>query len=246
MRKSEDKPKTEDVSGRGLSGIKAFPLAYDRPAGPQIFEAMKLAIMHMDIPPGSLISEADIGALFGASRTPVREAFSQLRAAGLIVTRPSRGNFVTKLSEKRVLESRYLRSAIEMANIRHLCTHGLSDGDKLILQDLLDRQKSAIERNAIIEFQNLDDLFHFKLASATGFTRAADLLENEKMNLDRLRVFSLRDRPHMLGLYEQHRQIFDALCRRDTDQALHEMQQHLHSILATLSTMARDHSEYFE
>lgn len=229
-----------------LDNMTVEPLLYDRAAGSQIFNAVKLAILRLEIPPGSLVSEAEVAARFGASRTPVREAFMQLRDAGLITTRPSRGNYVTKLSKTKTREARFIREAIELANIAHLCTHGLSPADREILEKNLAQQKTCLNNRHAIEFQKLDDQFHFTLARATGFPRIADLLEREKMNLDRLRVFSLKDQPHKEVLYQEHRQILNAVIAADTALATSLMRRHLSSILNTLSDMAEEHSEYFE
>ena len=69
-------------------------LDFSRPANEQIAAAVKSAILSMRLVPGQMISENEIGQMFGASRTPVREAFAQLREESLIVTWPSRGTFV--------------------------------------------------------------------------------------------------------------------------------------------------------
>jgi hypothetical protein len=61
------------------------------------------------------LSEAETGARFGASRTPVREAMTFLRDEGLIETIPSRGNFVTFLSESDIRSAQFIREALEVA-----------------------------------------------------------------------------------------------------------------------------------
>ena len=54
--------------------------------------------------PGMRLDEQEIADAFGVSRTPVREAFIQLEAAGLIEIRPRRGAIVTEISGARVCE----------------------------------------------------------------------------------------------------------------------------------------------
>jgi DNA-binding transcriptional regulator YhcF (GntR family) len=71
-----------------------FPdIDQDQPTAQQIHAAMKSAILSLALPPGTRLSEAETGARFGASRTPVREAMTWLRDEGLIVTMPSKGEF---------------------------------------------------------------------------------------------------------------------------------------------------------
>lgn len=55
---------------------------------------LRQAITEGEFPPGSNIAEEMLAQSFGVSRTPVREALSQLQAEGLVVIRPQVGSFV--------------------------------------------------------------------------------------------------------------------------------------------------------
>lgn len=217
-----------------------------RPAGSQIFQALKGAILRMELPPGCIISESDVGARFGASRTPVREAFAQLRDAGLVETLPSRGNFVTRLNEGKIREARFLREALEVANVAHLAAKGLSLEAEADVGATLAAQAAAIEADDDMAFQAADDAFHLALARATGFPRAAHVLEHEKMQLDRLRVLSLRDRAHLGDLLGEHRAILAAIRAHDGPQAVAAAMNHMRSILGVLSSLVERHAEYFD
>lgn len=243
--KSPDKIATADGEP-GFAAIAFPPLDLTRPAGEQIFAALKSAILTTDLPPGCLISENEIGQRFGASRTPVREAFTQLRTDGLIVTRPSRGNYVSRLSEARIREAQFIREALELANVTRLCERGLPDAVIGELTGILDIQGRAVAEGDTLGFQAQDDRFHTTLARATGFERAETLLIREKAALDRLRVFSLGDTDHMTRLLEEHRAILDAIRGRDTDRAVEAMRTHLRSILSALSSLIAAHTDFFE
>lgn len=54
-------------------------------------------IMTLTLPPGSKVSEAEIGKAISASRTPVREALSQLASEGLIDIGVNGGYFVSTI-----------------------------------------------------------------------------------------------------------------------------------------------------
>ncbi|HCD85383.1 MAG TPA: GntR family transcriptional regulator, partial [Agrobacterium sp.] len=90
------------------------PLDLNRPAVDQIYAALKGAILARQLAPGQAVSENDIGQLFNSSRTPVREALSRLRDDGLIVTLPSRGTYVSKLSEQQIRSAQFIREALEV------------------------------------------------------------------------------------------------------------------------------------
>ncbi len=229
-----------------VSALRFAPLDFTRPAGSQIFDALKAAILRMILPPGCFLSESEIGSKFGASRTPVREAFMQLREAGLVTTLPSRGNFVTRLNREKILEARFLREAIEVANVCRLVEVGLPPSFQAALRKNLIDQGLAITQEDDLRFRLLDDRFHGLLAEATGYPRVAHVLEREKMLLDRLRALSLRDKGHQNRLLSEHRQILDAVLVQDQAAALAITKAHLSSILETLSSLAAKHRDYFD
>ena len=225
----------------------SFPvLDLDRPTAGQIFEALKHVILTTALPPGCLISEQEIGLRFGASRTPVREAFQRLRAEGLIVTRPSRGNYVSRLSEQRIREAQYIREALELANVRHLCLSGIAPDLVEALERTLLEQERGIAEDDDALFQKNDDLFHALLARASGYARAESLLLQEKSALDRLRAFSLHEANHTTRLLNEHRRVLAAILDRDALEAEEAMRHHLRSILDLLSDLISANRTYFD
>jgi DNA-binding GntR family transcriptional regulator len=228
------------------SSLSATSLDLSRPAAEQIALALKAAVLNMQIAPGTMISENEVGQLFGASRTPVREAFAQLRDDGLVVTWPSRGTYVSKLSEHQIRSAHFAREALECAVVEKLCTEGLVPDSMDALEDVLARQRTAIEADEKLEFQQLDDRFHVLLAEATGFDRIGGLLLREKASLDRLRVLSLSDSGQMARLLAEHEGILDSIRQGFTGQAVDRMRQHLRQVLTTLSDLIDANREYFD
>lgn len=221
------------------------PVDPRQPAGPQVFECLKGAILTMAFQPGQALSEPEIGAALGVSRTPVREAFARLRAIDLVTTFPSRGSYVTKLNQAKIREAQYLREALELANVHYLIANVLSPASEAALRDNLDAQEVAVMRRSDSAFHGLDDVFHLLLAEATGFPRAAVVLSHEKAQLDRLRMLSLHDARRSAFLLGQHQALFAAILARDLDAALAVAKPHLDSILSVLQGLAADHADFF-
>lgn len=215
------------------------------PPGPQIFEAIKFAILRMELTPGQMLSESEFASQFGTSRTPVREALQQLRQIGLVTTQPSRGHLVTRLSKQSILEARYLREAIEIANVARICELSLSPDVDKALRENLSQQDSAMTHYDDIQFTILDDAFHNIIAKATGFPRVVEVLEREKVPLDRLRVLSLNDTNHMQRLIIEHNEIYAALKENNRDVAISATRKHLLSVLNTLMGLMDQHEDYF-
>lgn len=222
------------------------PLDLSRPANDQIAAALKAAILSMRLSPGQMISEKEIGQLFGASRTPVREAFAMLREENLIVTRPSRGTFVTRLSEHQITSAQFLRESIEVAVIERLCDQGLSEAARAELHDNLENQRRAVGEGDKTAFQILDDQFHLALARATGLARIQRALVREKLVLDRLRVFSLDNTDNMDRLYKEHDLVYNAVQARNLKDATRQLRDHLRLVLGTLSDAIAADRAFFD
>ena len=229
-----------------IGTVQFASLDLDKPATEQIFVGLRNAILRMELPPGCLISETEIGEQFGASRTPVRAALTQLRNDGLIVTRPSRGNYVAKLSEKRIRAAQFIRESLELAIVKKLSENGLSDLHRDKLEQTLDLQKDTIGSNLDLEFHTHDDAFHIGLAAATDMEPVEKLYVREKVNLDRLRGLGMDNSIHKAGLWQQHRDILDAVIAQDPVLAVANMQTHLGCIVGKLKKLMQDNQDYFE
>lgn len=75
----------------------------------QIYSWLESMIVTLELPPGALLSELEIGRRFGVSRTPVGEALQRLAREGLVTILPRRGIVVTEVSvseQLRLLEFR--------------------------------------------------------------------------------------------------------------------------------------------
>ena len=80
-----------------------------------IGNALKDQIINLDLLPGTKLSEMKIAKLYGCSRAPVRDAFSELRVKGYLESRPQVGTFVSKINLDRVEEIRFVRESVETA-----------------------------------------------------------------------------------------------------------------------------------
>ena len=69
-----------------------------------VVRQVRAEIVSGELPPGTLIKDAELAARLGVSITPVREAIAQLSVEGLIDIAPNRTRHVTKVTQKNALE----------------------------------------------------------------------------------------------------------------------------------------------
>jgi GntR family transcriptional regulator, rspAB operon transcriptional repressor len=221
-------------------------LDLEQPTAHQIHAALRSAILSLALTPGTRLSEAETGARFGASRTPVREAMTSLRDEGLIVTWPSRGNFVTRISEDVVRNAQFIRQALETAALARICATGLDPEDHARMEATLEAQDAAIAAGDTAAFHAADDAFHAALAGATGLSRVRKLVMREKAALDRLRALRLGDTEHLRLLEDEHRRILNAMHRGRSERAARVLERHLTRVLDVLEDLKAAHGDYFE
>src|ERR1700754_1589394 len=69
-----------------------------------VVRQLRNEIVTGELPPGTLIKDAELAARLGVSITPIREAIAQLSVEGLIDIAPNRTRHVTRVTQKNALE----------------------------------------------------------------------------------------------------------------------------------------------
>src|ERR1041384_5044755 len=107
-----------------------------------VFRTLRSAIVTLRLTPASALSEQEIADRLKVSRQPVREAFIKLSEIGLVRVLPQRGTFVTRISEKEVLDARFVREAVECAIARR-ASGGIAKSAMDELRDIIGEQRKA-------------------------------------------------------------------------------------------------------
>lgn len=101
------------------------------------YERLREAIIGLDLRPGEMYSEAEMAALVGLGRTPVREALHRLSREELVVARKNRGIFVTPIDVVRQLQLLDVRRVLEQLLAARACEQATEDERREML-DLAD------------------------------------------------------------------------------------------------------------
>ena len=206
---------------------------------------LRRAIIAMELPPGTRLSEQEIAERHGVSRQPVREALIALAKTRLVEILPQRGTTVVKISTSKMMEARFVREAIEVAVARRAC-ESFDAQSRRRIDDLLDLQEKAADRGDHATFQRYDEMFHVTLAQGAGCPLAWEALQDIKAHMDRVCHLTLPGRDAMLPLVHQHRTIIAAVDERDADRAGEAMRYHLTEILRALPRIEAENPELFE
>jgi DNA-binding GntR family transcriptional regulator len=214
-------------------------------AAQRLETALRRAIVAMDLPPGTRLSEQEIAERYGVSRQPVREALIALAKTRLVEIVPQRGTMVVKISTAKMMEARFVREAIEVAVARRAC-ESFDGQSRQRIDDLLDLQQKAAERDDHDTFQRYDEMFHDTLARGAGCPLAWEAVQDIKAHMDRVCHLTLPGCNAMLPLVQQHQAIIAAVDARDADAAGEAMRDHLTEILRALPRIEAENPDLFE
>ena len=136
-------------------------------------QQIRTEIIEGTLPLGSTISEGQLAASLGISKTPVREALAQLRMEGLVTIVPQSGTFVFTLSATEVVEICELRQTLEAAALRLALERNRSRLIERLAEVCvgMDRVRAAGDEPAYLR---LDSAFHEQFFANCGNRYFAD------------------------------------------------------------------------
>jgi DNA-binding GntR family transcriptional regulator len=190
-----------------------------------VAERLRDEIQHGTLQPGTRLRQNEVARRFGVSTTPVREAFAQLQAEGLVRIDPHRGAVVFHPTAEDLIEFYEIREVLEsLAVVRAL--PGLRPDVVKELQALIERMRRTDDARRWLK---LNDEFHLKLYSCAGMPRLASLIENLRdASTPYIHMFVAARKPSERA-DEEHQRILDACVRGDPAGAELAVREHLRS-----------------
>ena len=188
------------------------------------YEAIKQKIIRGDLAEGQPISEKDITAELGISRTPLREALNMLEQEHLLEIHAKRGVFVSRVAYKDINSIYSVRMILEPFAVRQAAQNLRRD-------DLLEQQRiwgeSAMDDTPDAHIER-DTELHNLITRATDNKYLIQFLSRLYDQARRIRFLSVRrneDRQHEIG--REHRAIISGLLKGDVASAEEAMRAHL-------------------
>ena len=173
---------------------------------------------------------------FGVSRGTVRDALRRLEEGGFVEKRPGSGTYVA-YSDAETVSIAQSTSPIELVDTRYALEPQIVRFAVLnATEQALVKAKGALEvmersEYDLDSFSSSDEAFHFALAECT---RNAMLIwitkrvSEVRKNAEWARMRELTLSPEMIRRYNvQHREIFEAVRRRDAERGAKAMRTHL-------------------
>ncbi|MFM8590782.1 MAG: GntR family transcriptional regulator [Limnohabitans sp.] len=176
-------------------------------------ERLRAAIVNGELALGQQVSEAQLAARMGVSKTPVREALVRLKADGLVEIHPQRGTFVFRLDGDQVGQLCRYRAAIETAALRESMLLAPQS-----LAGALDERVHAMRKAERARDQKalalLDMEFHHLL-----FEHCANPYLLAGYNVIRWQLVAMRHRAPITNAVSSHQVLVQAIGQGQVEQA---------------------------
>jgi DNA-binding GntR family transcriptional regulator len=193
----------------------------------QAYDELKGLIQNATFEPGAFLSERQLSAQLGMSKTPVKAALERLEAEGFVAVSPQQGIVVRDLSIHEIADQFEIRMALESFVLRNIAGK-LSDEQAARLKDNLRQQQQAAKQSDVATSARLDSAFHTLFCEFHGNQEILRVMLQlrEKMHRVVTRVFG-QNWDRLTPSYREHKAIADAVLAGDADQATAALEEHL-------------------
>lgn len=204
---------------------------------------IKENIIRLELAPGSFISENELAAEMGLSRTPVREALIDLAKVKIIEIAPQKRSVVAYIDYDMVEEARFMRNVLECAVVELACQNAMVS-EILQLEDNVKLQRFHLEQGNYSGIMDLDNQFHEKLFRIAQKPQVYAMIQHISIHFDRVRSMALSSVKD-LKIVEDHAQIVQALLDRDAAAARAVMEKHLNRYKFDEQAIRARYPQYF-
>ncbi len=180
------------------------------------YARLRHEILTCDLAPGQVVSERELARRYEMSKTPIREALSQVCHDGLMRRLPGRGYMVAPITVKDIQDIFDLRLILELVAAKRAAENP-SPEQIAVLNELAGVRYSLDDRESHIAFLHTNRTFPLTRAEATGNQRLVDRLEEHLIEMDRIFHLGLRLRDSSEEMVREHQEVVTALENGDVE-----------------------------
>ncbi len=194
------------------------------------YERIKRDILFGELAPGSKLKLDALKTRYEASVSTLRETLNRLASEGFVSAEEQRGFFVTPVSKEDFSEIANLRILLEGFALRESIENGDTEweGNLVAAHHKLHRMEQLLltgDESQIELWKRYDWEFHLALIQACNSQNLLSLHSTLYDKYLRYQMLILTSRG--AEAVEEHRTMFEAALRRDTDTAVKALEQHI-------------------
>lgn len=195
--------------------------------GDVVYDHIKELILTRKLECGERINEQKIEDDLGVSRTPVREAVRRLSTEGIVTVIPNCSTQVITFTDESIRELGMVRITMDCLSSQLAIQNG-SNRDFDLLSEISDRCMLAHEESNWYDQIKYDSRFHMKLIEISGNDLLINLQKNIMLKTKLLQTYKSGSSEGLdFCNLDEHKNILDALYKRDMDAVIYATKKHL-------------------
>lgn len=210
------------------SGSKSLPIQEEA------YQRIKHEIISLNYAPGEYLNELSLSKSLGLGRTPVHLALRRLMLEGLVDVVPRKGSMVKPLSLDEILDITEVRLTNEILCARLAAVRATTQ-DIAGMTALLEQSELASSMGEVYEGLTLSRQFHQLMSKAARNSVLAEILKILYDRSLRYWAISRREPQRHIPVGEEHREILEAIKRKDPDAAAESVRRHIESFRDTIT-----------
>lgn len=203
----------------------------------EVYQRLRDDILQGRYKRGSSLTEAQLTTAMGVSRTPIREAISQLMLDGLVRATPNKSVVVQGFDDKDMIDLYEVRRTMETMAAGK-AAEKITSEQQLSLQSIFDREcRQTDTHSSVEELQDLDNEFHDMIFQASGSKIFRNILSSINIYTRHARLISLASPGRSQKVLTEHARILAAIQNRDAQAASQAMLDHINCAATNYMTV---------
>ncbi len=190
-----------------------------------VFEKLESDILTGVYKRGTVLTENELSTALAVSRTPIREAIRRLEQENLL-RELSKGHEVIGITNEDIMDIYDVRIAIEGKAVR-LCAERISSAKLDEMREVIDLQEFYTLKSVADKIKGTDSRFHELIYKCSGSSIYDSILSNLHRKIQLCRKVSVSNSDRAEQAIKEHREIFNAIEKRDGELAEKLMVKHL-------------------
>lgn len=190
------------------------------------YDYIKPKIIFCELKPGDILDEKKIIEELGFSRTPIREAISELAEEKLVTIMPRRGIVVTQISLKDVEDMLNARALLEP----YIFQAAFPNVEKDALLEMKHQLEEMIAHKKVkmdsLE-EDFDYSFHMYFAQKANNQYLYRMMHLLMTHSQRIRCFSTMHEERYIDSYKEHIEIIDEILSGDEEKVMEVVRKHI-------------------
>lgn len=206
------------------------------------YTELRRRILDGELAPGSRMLLRPLADELGVSVMPVRDAIRLLERDGLVATKSHRGATVTGISRDAIIDAISMRMWLEILALREATPRHTAETLEVAELALVQAEHAAATGEGIA-YTRANRVVHEALEAPASLALRQlihELWDKLWQARRRMSLFVLSS-DRIVGAEAEHRELFDAVRRRDADDAADVMARHRESTLSAWDNVLDEH-----